>query len=220
MNLKVTYYLDITSSWCHWAEPAWAAVRARYAGRVAFDWQLSLLPAEAVAASVEQCEWFYRRSGTIVRSPYMLNSGWYEPGVKDYSAPNLVAEAARGLGVADDSVRLALAHAALREGRRVGQWGEAVDVAVAAAGGRLSAGELRRAAESAETRAIVEASTARFEQLQMTQRPSFFLENNIGDRAMLSGLWTAAPLEALIESMLQDSAAYAVHAAHFGGPPA
>ena len=47
--MKVTYYLDITSSWCHWAEPAWAAVQARYAGRVAFDWQLSLLPAEAVA---------------------------------------------------------------------------------------------------------------------------------------------------------------------------
>ena len=31
---------------------------------------------------------------------------------------------------------------------------------------------------------------------------------------------SAAPLIATIDAMLNDSAAYATHAAHFGGPPA
>jgi predicted DsbA family dithiol-disulfide isomerase len=217
MNLKVTYFIDVTSSWCYWAEPAWAAVKQRFADRVAFDWQISLLPREAVAASRAQADWFYRRSGTIVRSPFMLNSGWLEPELGVYDVPNLVAEAARSLGAVDDRVRLALAHAALRDGRKIGRWDEAVAVGAAAA--PLHAAELRRHAESPEIAETVRASTARFHEFKMTQRPSFLLENNIGDRAMLSGTWTAEPLVALIETLLRDSADYAVYAAHFGGPP-
>src|SRR5439155_16481 len=91
-----------------------------------------------------QCEWFYRRSGTIMRSTFMLNSGWFEPELKEYLAPNLVAEAAKELGVTDDRVRLAIAHAALREGRKVGRWEEAGAVAAAAAGLRFCAETNRR----------------------------------------------------------------------------
>ena len=68
-----------------------------------------------------------------MRSPFMLNSGWYEPEIKQYLIPNFVAEAARDFDVTDDRVRLALAHAALREGRKVGRWDVAVEVAAAAA---------------------------------------------------------------------------------------
>lgn len=31
--VTVTYYVEILSSWCHWAEPAWAELKQRYAGR-------------------------------------------------------------------------------------------------------------------------------------------------------------------------------------------
>src|SRR5438552_3317997 len=100
MDMKITYYLEVTSSWCHWAEPAWAQLKRRYAGRVGFDWQIALLGAEALPTSSKQADWFYRRSGTITGSPYMLNSAWSEPGVKEYLAPNCVALAARDLGAA------------------------------------------------------------------------------------------------------------------------
>jgi hypothetical protein len=46
------------------------------------------------------------------------------------------------------------------------------------------------------------------------------LTSNIGDRAVFSGLAKAAPVAAAIEAMLEDAAAYASHAAHFGNPPA
>ena len=38
------------------------------------------MEASAMPQSRAQADWFYRRSGTIVRSPFMLNSGWFEDG--------------------------------------------------------------------------------------------------------------------------------------------
>jgi predicted DsbA family dithiol-disulfide isomerase len=216
--MKVTYYLEVISSWCYWAEPAWAELKQRYAGRVEFGWKLALMDASGLPVSRNQCEWFYRRSGTIMRSPFMLNSGWFEPGQKEYLAPNLMAEAAKEFGVTDDRARLAIAHAALREGRKVGNWKESAAVAATAVG--LDAAALLEKAKSPEVEARARATTTEFHSLQVNQRPTFLLENRIGDRAVFSGLAAAAPLAAAIEAMLSDAAAYAAHAAHFGPPPA
>src|SRR5215831_8234076 len=115
--VKVTYYLEVISSWCHWAEPAWAELKERYAKQTEFSWKIALMSPEGYPVSVNQCDWFYRRSGSVVRSPYMLNSGWLEPEIKQYLVPNYVAQAAKELGIGDDRVRLAIAHAALRDGK-------------------------------------------------------------------------------------------------------
>jgi predicted DsbA family dithiol-disulfide isomerase len=217
-RMKVTYYLEILSSWCYWTEPAWAALKARYAGRVDFQWQIALMNPGDFPASRAQAEWFYRRSGTAMRSPFMLNPGWFEAGRKgDYTAPNLVAEAGKDFGVTDDRLRLALTHAGVREGRKIGDLTTAVAVAARAA--KLDAKKLRRAAESEAVRARVAASTAEFHAHRITQRPAFVLEDAIGDKAVFSGLVKAEPLAAAIEAMLADTAAYAAHAAHFGSPP-
>ena len=216
--MKVTYYLEVVSSWCYWAEPAWAELKRRYSGKVDFQWQLALMDASGLPTSRAQCDWFYRRSGLLVRSPFMLNSGWFEPELKEYLAPNLVAEAARDFGATDDRVRLALAEAAVREGRKVGRWDVAAEIGAAAAG--VEVGKLLTAAQSAAVEARARASTATFHALQVTQRPTFVIESGIGDRAVFSGIWTAEPLVASIEAMLQDAAGYASHRAHHGGPPA
>lgn len=218
-DVTLTYYLELLSSWCHWAEPAWADLKLHYAGRVQFAWKIALMNPNGFPDSQNQCEWFYRRSGTIARSPYMLNSGWFEPERKGvYDAPNLVAEAGRDLGCADDRLRLALTHAATREGRKLGDIAESVAVAAAVTG--LNPVELRARAESSEIRARVDASTAEFHSHQITQRPAFVLTDAIGDKAMFSGLIRVEPVAAAIEAMLSDTAAYASHAAHFGKPPA
>ena len=215
--MKITYYLEVTSSWCYWAEPAWAELKQRYAGTAEFEWKISQIPVEAYPQSKAQCEWFYRRSGTIVRSPFMLNPDWLEPDIKQYLAPNLIAEAAKDLKVTDDRVRLALAHAALREGKKVGRWEVAVEIAAAAGG--LDSEALLKRAKSAKIEARVRATTAEFHALQVTQRPTFLLENKIGDRAVFSGLAKAEPIIAAVDTMLADAAAYASHAAHFGSVP-
>jgi predicted DsbA family dithiol-disulfide isomerase len=215
--VKVTYYVEVVSSWCFWAEPVWSELKRRYAGEVEFGWKIAEMPSDAFPVSRNQCDWFYRRSGSIVRSPFMLNSDWYEPELRPYSAPNLVAEAARDLGVSDDRVRLAISHAGLREGKKVGRWDVVVPIAAAAAG--LEPVRLRARAESAEVAARVAATSAEFHALQVNQRPTFLIESDIGDRAVFSGIVRGEPLAAAIDVLLADSAGYASWKAHFGGPP-
>ncbi len=218
-RMKVIYYLEVLSSWCHWVEPVWAELKARYAGRAEFEWKIALMNPGDFPVSRDQCNWFYRRSGgTVMHSPDMLNSGWFEAERKGvYHAPNLVAEAGRNFGVTDDRIRLALAHAALREGAKVGDI--ALAAAIAAQAAKLDAEKLRKTAESAEVLARVQASTAEFLAHQINQRPAFILADAIGDKAMFSGLVRLEPLVATIEAMLADTAAYAAHKAHHGAPP-
>ncbi|MGB8369780.1 MAG: DsbA family protein [Limisphaerales bacterium] len=217
MNIKTTYYLDVVSSWCYWAEPAWRELKQKYAkSPVEFNWAIALLDKSGLPKSRAQAAWFFRRSGTIVRSPFMLKTSWMT-GLKEYLAPNCVAEAAKDFGVTDDRVRLALMEAGLCVGKKVGNWD--VSVAVAAWVANLDAAALLKTARSPEIEQRVRATTAEFHALQVTQRPAFVLESNIGDRAVFSGLVKAGPMIAAIDAMLEDAAAYASHAAHFGAPP-
>lgn len=217
MNVKITYYLEVVSSWCHWAEPAWAELKHRYASRVEFGWKIAQMPLAAYPASKAQCEWFYRRSGSIMRSPYMLNADWFDPEQIEMVAPNLVAEAARDFGVNDDRVRLAIAAAAVLEGKKVGRW--EVAVAVAAKAARLNQAKLLARARSRAVAARLKTTTDEFQALQVTQRPTFLIENAIGDRAVFSGVVRVEPLAAAIDSLLADQAAYDSWQAHFGPPP-
>jgi predicted DsbA family dithiol-disulfide isomerase len=219
MSVKMTYYLDVVSSWCYWAEPTWAALKQRFAGEpVEFTWEVALLDESGMSKSRAQADWFYRRSGTIVGSPFMLSSGWLEKWQPEFLAANCVAEAAKDFGVIDDRARLALMEAAMREGRDVSDWSLCADVAAAASG--LKAAELLSKAQTSEIEQRVRASTAAFHALKVTQRPTFVLDSNIGDRAVLSGCWRTEPLIAALESMLADSRAYASWKAHCGEPPA
>ncbi|MES1194995.1 MAG: disulfide bond formation protein DsbA [Opitutus sp.] len=228
--MKVTYYLEVISSWCYWVEPAWAELKQRYAGRVEFDWKIALMRKEDYPTSREQCDWFYRRSGMLMRSPFMLNSGWMEP-FRDglFPAASYVAEAGKDFGITGDELGLALAHAAERDGLKVCSMDPAIEVAVKALeAGTLGATrlrpasarqELRARAESPEVAARIKASTAEFFAHQIDQRPAFILTSPIGDKAVFSGVPRIEPLAATIDSMLADAAAYAAHKAHYGGVP-
>ncbi len=231
--MKVTYYLEVISSWCYWVEPTWAELKARYAARgVEFGWKIALMRPADFPASREQCDWFYRRSGLMMKSPFMLNSGWLEPWrAGRFPAASYVAEAGRDFGVTGDELRLALAHAADRDGLKVGSMGPAIEAAMQAAeAGTLGATtrlrqasarqELQARAESPEVAARIAASTAEFFAHQIDQRPAFILTDAIGDKAVFSGLVKIEPLAATIEAMLADEAGYSAHKAHFGGPPA
>lgn len=217
--ITLTYYLEVISSWCHWSEPTWLELKQRYEGQVAFQWRIALMNPGDFPASLEQCDWFYRRSGSIMRSPYKLNSGWWEASLAgDYTVPNLVTEAGRDFSVEDDRLRLALSRAAVIDGRKIGRWEESIAVGSAVLG--VDRDKLESVARSAAVRSRVEASTKTFLAHQLSQRPAFVLESVIGDKAVFSGLVRSEPIATTIEAMLADVAAYASHRAHFGTPPA
>lgn len=217
MLITVTNYIDAVSSWCFWASPAWTELQSRYRGRVTFTWKIALMDAAALPTSHEQMDWFYRRSGMMMRSPFMLKSAWHEPGATEYLAPNAITEAARSMSMGDDRVWLAIAHAGLREGRKTGQWEVAAEVGAQASG--IAKDELLQRAQSPEIEQRIRASTAEFHQLQVNQRPTFVIDSEIGDRAVFAGFAKVEPMAATLDAMLDDAVAYAAHAAHFGSPP-
>src|SRR5205814_10312406 len=120
-------------------------------------------------------------------------------------------------GVADDRIRLAIAHAAVREAKQVSNWDVCADVGAAAA--NLDKKKLLAAAKSPAIEKRLRDSTAEFHAMQITQRPTFVIDTEIGDRAIFSGVVKLEPIAATIESMLEDAMFYAAHKAHFGDPP-
>jgi predicted DsbA family dithiol-disulfide isomerase len=218
MRITVTDYLDVVSSWCFWSEPTWGELKRRYEGRVAFRWKIALMDPTGLPTSREQEQWFYRRSGMMMRSPFMLNTSWYDPSLPEWLQPNCVAEAAKDFEITDDRVRLALAYAALREGKKVGEWEVAAQIGADA--GKIDRKKLLEHAKLPAIETRVRASSAEFHALQVTQRPTFVIDTEIGDRAVFSGIVRLEPLAAALDSVLDDAAAYATHAAHFGAPPA
>jgi len=114
-------------------------------------------------------------------------------------------------------VRLAIADAGVRKGEKIGRWD--VAVAVAADAGGLDRGGLLARAQSPEVKKRAELSTAEFHALQVNQRPTFLIENGIGDRAVFSGIAKVEPLAAAVDALLADESAYISWAAHFGPAP-
>ena len=217
MRITVTNYLEVISSWCFWAAPMWAKLQEQYAGRVEFNWKIALMDASGFPKSIAQTEWFYRRSGMMMNSPFMLKPGWFEPNLQECLIPNLVAEAARDLGVTDDRVWLALSNATVRDGTRTNEWETASTIAAKAGG--LDRAHLLLRAQSPDVEARARQTTAEFHALQVTQRPTFVIDTEIGDRAVFSGFAKIEPLAATLDAMLADAASYQAFAAHFGNPP-
>ncbi len=217
MRITVTNYLEVISSWCFWATPMWRELQDRYADRVQFRWKIALMDASGFPKSREQSEWFYRRSGMIMRSPFMLKPGWFAPDLQECLPPNLIAEAARDLGVTDDRVWLALMNGTVVDGVQTGDWESAADIGAKASG--IDRAKLLERARSPEIEQRARQTTAEFHALQVTQRPTFVVESTIGDRAIFSGFAKPAPIVAAIDAMLDDLLSHDAHAAHFGEPP-
>src|SRR6202045_985748 len=196
MRITVTDYLDVVSSWCFWSEPTWAELKKRYDGRVEFQWKIALMDQKGLPTSREQEQWFYRRSGTMMRSPFMLKTEWYDPSLPEWLPPNCVAEAAKDFEITDDRVRLALAHAALREGKKVAEWEVAAQIGADA--GKIDKKKLLERAKAPEVEKRIRTSTGEFHALQVTQRPTFVIDTEIGDRAVFSGVVRLDPLVAVL----------------------
>src|SRR4051812_40809785 len=218
MRLTATMYLDVISSWCHWAIPAWLELRERYSDQVDFQWKIALMDKTGLPPTRAHTEWYYKRSGMLMRSPRMLNAGWVEPNATEYIAPNCVAEAGRDFGIEDDRIWTALSRAELRDGKKIGHWDIAVEVGAQAGG--LDLDLLQQTAKSPAVEERIRKSTAEFHALQVTQRPTFVLDTPIGDRAVFSGFAKAAPIAATLGAMWDDIIGYEAYAAHFGDPPA
>ena len=58
MRLTITNYLDVISSWCHWAIPAWSELREKYGERVDFHWKIALMDKNGLPPTRAHTEWY------------------------------------------------------------------------------------------------------------------------------------------------------------------
>lgn len=199
--MRVEMFLDVLSSWCFLAAPAWARLRETYEGRVKFAWSIALVDrAEACGYTPETMDWYYRRTAHMTGE--RLNPAWIEDPQTGTLNANLVAVAARVLGADDDRVWVAIAAAALRDGLPMGRIEHAA--AVAARAGGLDESTLLRRAQDDDVFEHVRDSTDRFRRMGLPQRPSFIISDDIGDQASFSGIWVHQPIAATLDALIAD----------------
>jgi predicted DsbA family dithiol-disulfide isomerase len=217
--LKVTHYIDVLSSWCLIAEDGLARLRATHGAALDYEWRIAWVKDGGPAAySREQLAWYYGRTAAVTGVRLVP---WVENSTSSTAPANLAAEAARALGVTDERVRLALARAAMLEGRPLGRREVAIEVAAAA--GSLDPRALDAKMNDPKIERILRENAATFAGLAahgVDQRPTFVFENTVGDRVILSGVWRHEPLAATAAGLLADEGAYARFAATTAPYPA
>ncbi|HEV2037069.1 MAG TPA: DsbA family protein, partial [Candidatus Eremiobacteraceae bacterium] len=187
--IKLVYYLDVLSSWCHYCEPSLQRVVKKYGPQLSYSWRIALITENMPGGNtLEQIEWYYKRSGSI--SGTHLNPQWRQGSHTTLDA-NLAAEAARELGFTDDRVRLALARAAMVEGMPIYHKTVAADVVAAVTGAERE--RILALMDDATIKERVKHSSSEFASFHIDQRPAFVLHSSIGDTAIFSGIWAFEP---------------------------
>ena len=94
-------------------------------------------------------------------------------------------------------------------------------VTLAAAASGLDASAIDTALDDPRVAAALQDASDAFDDLGATVRPSFLLENEVGDHVLMSGIYRSEPIAACIDAMISDEDFYrAFHAEHGSEPPA
>jgi predicted DsbA family dithiol-disulfide isomerase len=213
-QLALTYYVDILSSWCYVVEGPLAKLREKLGDRLAYEWRIAyLFGGGPMGYTPELGAWQYRRLESI--SGVKINPGWRDSSEDTTWHADVAAEAARGLGITDDRVRLALTRAAFVEGKHLARREVVIEVAAAAAS--VSAATLEKEMADARTVTRLHESTASYKALGLEVQPALVFSNDIGDKAVLSGLFRYETMASCADEMLAAADGYAAYGA--ANPP-
>ncbi|MHB1550387.1 MAG: DsbA family oxidoreductase [Vulcanimicrobiaceae bacterium] len=205
--MQITYYLDVVSQWCYFADRSLDRVRERFGERVVVGWKLALInDGRPLESPPEAMAWMYRRSQSV--SGIATNAAWRRAGDSTLHV-NCAVEGLRALGSDADGLRRTIARAALIDGTPIGTFDEALAVAGRASG--TDRETLARAMREAEP--IVRETTAEYRALPVEVVPGLLFRSSIGDAALLSGLFEYETLERVVGEMLRAEDGYAAFAA-------
>ncbi|MEO7040103.1 MAG: hypothetical protein ABI186_08765 [Candidatus Elarobacter sp.] len=210
--MMVTAFVDVLSHWCLAASPALVALRDTLADDVRLEVLFAPVGDGApVGFSNEAEAWFYRR-GTLAYGT-KLNAAWCE----NEQATTWHANAAVAAAVAAGAEPIALAaltsRAAMVRGRLLGREDEAMRVVADLSD--VAPDALQAAMRAEPVVAALHAANVRLAAIGCTERPSWELVNDNGDRAVLQGVWQVEAILPLVHALLADESAYE----RAGSPP-
>ena len=211
--MRITAFVDVLSHWCLAAQPALDALRATLADDVRLDVVLAPVAGEAsMGFTNAQESWFYTR-GTLAYGTE-LDASWCEgPETTTWHANAAVAA---GVSFGSNPIVLGrrFSRAAMVDGLLLARESEAVR-AVAKFTGVDEAELLDTMCSDAVVQALHDGN-ARLKRIGCSERPSWELVNDNGDRAVLQGVWQAEAILPLVRALLDDERAYK----RAGAPPA
>jgi 2-hydroxychromene-2-carboxylate isomerase len=210
--VQVTAFVDVLSHWCLAAAPALVALRSTLANDLRIAVVFAPVGDGAPLGQTHEAEaWFYRRGSLAYGRA--LDAAWCEgPQTTTWHA-NAAVAAAVGFGADPIAVAAAVSRAAMVEGRLLGRPQEAVRVVSALTG--LDGEALLGAMTGTPVVEALHGGNARLAAIGCAERPSWELENDNGDRAVLQGVWQAEAILPLARAMLEDERAYRAA----GSPP-
>lgn len=204
--MRLTFFGDVLSGWCLLAEDALAQLELLHRHGVGFAWKLAMIErGQAIGIPTAAERWYYQRCAYVTGRQF--NADWMDDVNSTSYFANAAVEAARLLGVTDGSVRRAMGKAACVDGRKVCREAEAIAVAAEASG--LEHEQIRTALHDPRIAQRLNAASDEFEALGADQRPTIFMTNTIGDKALLVGVYQLAPMKSALEALLHDESAYA-----------
>jgi predicted DsbA family dithiol-disulfide isomerase len=208
--VKTTAFIDVLSHWCL---AAWPAVEAAAQALGRENVEVVFAPVDGGLDGVppEREAWFYRR-GTLAYD-MRLRSDWYEHVGTTTVFANMAVAAAVALGADAFATAAATMRAAMVEGRLLGRRDVALDTVAELTG--LSPAELERVVDSASIARSMREGNERLRACGCVERPSFLVENAIGDRVAMQGVWQTQPLLAALAALRADEDAYR----RAGAPP-
>ncbi|MBV8374809.1 MAG: DsbA family protein [Candidatus Eremiobacteraeota bacterium] len=199
--MKITFYYDVCSQWSYFADLTLDRLREKYGEDLMVEWQIAMVKdGEAIGYSPEALGWMYRRSESI--AGIAVTSQWIRGNDRTLYA-NLAVAAAKHLG---HDVRRQVAEAILLRGEPLGS--QAGAVAVVSQLTAVQPAELETTMRAVEPQ--VRQSTKEFRGLPVTVVPAFLIRNEIGDTALLSGLYEFETLDQVVAEMFRAEHGYAV----------
>ncbi|HEY5339929.1 MAG TPA: hypothetical protein VIK27_02795, partial [Candidatus Aquilonibacter sp.] len=200
---------------CLFADGAVERLREKYGDDIAFDVRIApVKDGGPLGYSPEALRWYFDRSESMTG---IATVAWIADERATTFFANAATLAAQQLGADVDVVRRAVQSAGLLEGCQVGNAEEVG--AIAAAAGGVDRARVLEGLRGEAVRAILHANIADLRALGCDLRPTFVMENAIGDRMVLSGTYRFDVLDACIGSLLDDQRAYAAFSVTHPPPP-
>jgi predicted DsbA family dithiol-disulfide isomerase len=202
--MKLIFYYDVCSQWSYFGDLTVDRLREKHGREVEVERRIAMVKdGEPIGYSAESLGWMCRRSESI--SGIAVSSRWIQGNDRTLYA-NLVVAAAEKLG---HDVRRSVAEAILLRGEPLGSRTPAVAFV-----SKLIGVEPEQLEETMrEVESHVRATTKEFRALPIEMVPAYLVRNEIGDTALLSGLYEFETLNQVVEEMLRAERAYAEFAA-------
>lgn len=207
--MKAVMFVDVLSHWCLAAVPA-----AETLIDLGVEFELVYAPLKDGAPlgfTNEMESWFYKRGTRAYDREFV--AAWCEGPATSTWAANAAAFVAGEIAGNQLKAALAMMSAAMERGALVGRPQEAYAQAALFAG--VAPEEIERRANDARVRQLLLEGNKRLGALNSDERPTWFVENDNGDYALLKGIWHKEAIAAIATALMHDERAYAAA----GEPP-